>query len=104
MLGNLEKKKLTITTEGNKTPIQKQRQKNQERRLSKMPGAVARVIVSAMSKGKAGREVIAHYATKYKMSTSAIKSAAKKMVKNAPKPKKMSRREKMTRTRLGQEV
>ena len=69
-----------------------------------MPGAVAKAIVSAMSKGKVGREVIAHYAAKYKMSTSAIKSAAKKMVKNAPKPKKMSKREMMTRTRLGQEV
>ena len=63
---------------------------------------VARVIVSAMKKGKVGKEVIAHYAKKLKLTEAAAKREASKLVKKAPKPKEMSRREMMIRTRRGQ--
>ena len=60
---------------------------------------VARVIMSAMKKGKAGK---AHYAKKLKLTETAAKREASKLVKKAPKPKEMSRREMMIRTRRGQ--
>ena len=67
-----------------------------------MNNAVATVIVSAIKNNR--KAVIKHYATKLKMSEKALKGVAKRTYKKIPKAKPMSKREKMARTRLGQEV
>ena len=48
--------------------------------------------------------VIKYYASKMGMSRGKLLSTAKKVDRATPKAKKMSKRERMARTRLGQEV
>ena len=67
-----------------------------------MNRAVATVVVSAIKNNR--KAVLKHYASKYRMSESALKKTAKRVAKKIPKAKPMSKREKMARTRLGQIV
>ena len=67
-----------------------------------MNSVVAKVVVSAIKNNR--KAVIKHYASKYRMSESALKKPARRIDKKTPKPKKMSKREIMARTRLGQQV
>tara|TARA_Y100000361_G_scaffold145619_1_gene155039 strand:- start:236 stop:442 length:207 start_codon:yes stop_codon:yes gene_type:complete len=67
-----------------------------------MNAAVAKVLVSAMKNNR--MSVIKYYASKMGMSRGKLLSTAKKVDRSTPKPKKMSRRERMTRTRRGQEA
>ena len=67
-----------------------------------MNSVVAKVVVSAIKNDR--KAVIKHYASKYRMSESALKKTARRIDKKTPKPKKMSKREIMARTRLGQQV
>ena len=67
-----------------------------------MGPAIAKVVVSAIKNNR--KAVIKHYASKYRMSERALKSTAKRISKKTPKTKKMSKSEKMARTRQGQIV
>lgn len=67
-----------------------------------MGPAVAKVLVNAMKKNR--MSVIKYYASKYRMSRGKLLSKAKKMDRATPKTKKMSKRERMARTRKGQEA
>lgn len=67
-----------------------------------MNPAVAKVLVSAMKNNR--MSVIKYYASKLGMSRGKLLSTAKKVDKATPKKKKMSRSERMARTRRGQQV
>ena len=67
-----------------------------------MNAAVAKVLMSAMKNNR--MSVIKYYASKMGMSRGKLLSTAKKINRTTPKSKKMSKREKMARTRRGQEV
>jgi len=67
-----------------------------------MNAAVAKVLMSAMKNNR--MSVIKYYASKMGMSRGKLLSTAKKINRTTPKSKKMSKREKMVRTRRGQEV
>lgn len=67
-----------------------------------MNPAIAKVLMKAMRDNS--MSVIKYYASKMGMSRGKLLSTAKKVDRATPKAKKMSKREKMARTRLGQEV
>ena len=68
-----------------------------------MNRAVATVVVSAIKNNR--KAVLKHYASKYRMSESALKKTAKRVAKKKPpSSKKMSKSEINARTRLGQIV
>jgi len=67
-----------------------------------MGPSVAKVLVNAMQKNR--MSVIKYYASKYRMSRGKLLSTAKKINRETPKAKKMSKRERMARTRKGQEA
>ena len=67
-----------------------------------MNAAVAKVLMSAMKNNR--MSVIKYYASKMGMSRGKLLSTAKKIDRTTPKSKKMTKREKMARTRRGQEV
>jgi hypothetical protein len=67
-----------------------------------MGPSVAKVIINAIAKNRSG--VIKYYATKLNMKQGPMKALAKRVAKKTPKAKKMSKRERMARTRKGQEV
>ena len=51
-----------------------------------MNSVVAKVVVSAIKNNR--KAVIKHYASKYRMSESALKKTARRIDKKTPKPKK----------------
>mgnify|MGYP003681827089 FL=1 len=65
-----------------------------------MTGAVAKVLMNAMKKNR--MSVVKYYATKMGMSRGKLLSTAKKVNRNSPKAKKMTSKEKMLRSRKGQ--
>jgi hypothetical protein len=67
-----------------------------------MTGAVAKVLMTAMRKNR--MSVIRYYASKMGVSRGRLLSTAKKVNRKTPKAKKMSKSEKMARTRQGQET
>ena len=65
-----------------------------------MTSAVAKVLVNAMKKNR--MQVIKYYASKMGMSRGKLLSTAKKIDRATPKNKKMTAKEKMLRSRRGQ--
>ena len=67
-----------------------------------MTSAVAKVVMSAMKKNNLA--IIKAMAQRARMSTGKLVSTAKKISRNMPKAKKMTAREKMLRSRKGQDA
>ena len=65
-----------------------------------MTGAVAKVLMNAMKKNR--MSVVKYYASKMGMSRGKLLSTAKKIDRATPKNKKMTAKEKMLRSRRGQ--
>ena len=65
-----------------------------------MGPSVAKVIVNAIAKNRKG--VLKYYASKLSMKQGPMKSLARKVNKKSPKAIKMTAREKMLRSRRGQ--
>jgi len=67
-----------------------------------MTSAVAKVVMSAMKKNNLA--IIKAMAQKSRMSPGKLVSTAKKVSRNTPKTKQMTAREKMLRSRKGQDA